>query len=195
MATAIGYTAAALMGLAFSYTTNASIQWRTPLGLSLVPSSALFVAIWLAPESPRYLLLKNQPERAWNIVSTLHRDPTDENETFIKEEFFQMRKQIEFDRSLDASWMQLLKKPSYRKRTLMASLVTFLGQSTAVLVAAAYVSGVSFYTSNPTILTNQGPSLYAALGFTTKQSLILQCGWIAGMSRINGSKVSDVEFV
>ena len=143
MATAIGYTFAALMGLAFSYTKDSSVQWRTPLGLSLVPSSALFVAVLFAPESPRYLLLKDQPEKAWTVVSTLHRDPTDENQAFIKEEFFQMRKQLEFDRSLDASWLQLFKKPSYRKRTLMASLVTFLGQSTAVLVAAAYVCGGS----------------------------------------------------
>ena len=131
------------MGLAFSYTKDASVQWRTPLGLSLVPSSVLLVAVWFTPESPRYLLLKDQPERAWTVVSSLHQDPTDDNEAFVKEEFFQMRKQLEFDRSLDASWLQLFKKPSYRKRMLMVSLVTFLGQSTAILVAAAYVSGGS----------------------------------------------------
>ncbi|OAG37952.1 hypothetical protein AYO21_07802 [Fonsecaea monophora] len=163
VAIAIGYTTAALMGLAFSYTTNPDVQWRTPLGLSLVPSTALLAVLFWAPESPRYLLLKGRVEEAWQTVSRLHHDPQDENQEYIKEEFFQMRTQLEFDRTLDSSWFHLFSKPSYRKRMLMASLVTFLGQSTAVLVAAAY-----------------GPSLYASLGFNVKQSLILQCGWIAG---------------
>ncbi|OAL20288.1 hypothetical protein AYO22_09000 [Fonsecaea multimorphosa] len=164
VAIAIGYTTAALMGLAFSYTTNPDVQWRTPLGLCLVPSTTLLaVLLFWAPESPRYLLLKGRAEEAWQIVSRLHHNPRDENQEYIKEEFYQMRTQLELDRTLNCSWFQLFAKPSYRKRMLMASLVTFLGQSTAVLVAAAY-----------------GPSLYAALGFNVKQSLILQCGWIAG---------------
>jgi MFS family permease len=140
VAIACGYTVAALMGLAFSYTTNPDVQWRTPLGLSLVPSTTLLVVLYFTPESPRFLLLRDRAEEAWNIVSKLHRDPTDENQEYIKGEFFQMRTQLEFDRTLDASWIHLFKKPSYRKRTMMACLVTFLGQSTAVLVAAAYVS-------------------------------------------------------
>ncbi|EXJ70980.1 uncharacterized protein A1O5_05973 [Cladophialophora psammophila CBS 110553] len=163
VAIAVGYTTAALIGLAFSYTTNPDVQWRTPLGLSLVPSTSLLVVLYWAPESPRYLLLKDRAEEAWQIISKLHHDPTDENQEYVKEEFFQMRTQLEFDRTLDSSWIHLFSKPSYRKRMLMACLVTFLAQSTAVLVAAAY-----------------GPSLYAALGFSIKQSLILQCGWIAG---------------
>jgi MFS family permease len=140
VAIACGYTVAALMGLAFSYTTDLNLQWRTPLGLCLVPSTALLVVLYFAPESPRFLLLKDKPEQAWMIISALHYDPIDENQEFIKEEFFQMRTQLEFERTLDSSWLHMLKKSSYRKRTLMACLVTFLGQSTAVLVAAAYVS-------------------------------------------------------
>ncbi|OAP55545.1 hypothetical protein AYL99_10518 [Fonsecaea erecta] len=164
VAIACGYTVAALMGLAFSYTTNPDVQWRTPLGLCMVPSTFLLaVLLFWAPESPRYLLLKGQVEDAWQIVSKLHHDPQDHNQEYIKEEFFQMRTQLELDRTLDSSWYTMFAKASYRKRTLMAALVTFLGQTTAVLVVAAY-----------------GPSLYAALGFDVKQSLILQCGWIAG---------------
>lgn len=143
VAIACGYTVAALMGLAFSYTTDLNVQWRTPLGLCLVPSTALLVVLFYAPESPRFLLLKDKPEQAWKIISALHHDSIDENQEFIKEEFLQMRTQLEFDRALDSSWLHLFKKPSYRKRTLMACLVTFLGQSTAVLVAAAYVSSSS----------------------------------------------------
>lgn len=140
VAIACGYTTASLMGLAFSYTTLPDLQWRTPLGICLVPATALAIALYLSPESPRFLLIKGRTEEAWTIISKLHYDPTDENQEYVKEEFFQMRTQLEFDRTLDSSWIHLFKKPSYRKRTLMASLVTFLGQTTAVLVAAAYVS-------------------------------------------------------
>lgn len=133
------------MGLAFSYATNAAVQWRTPLGLSLVPSTILLVTLCFVPESPRFLLLKGESEKAWQVLSHIHFDPTDLNQEFVKEEFYQMRTQIEFDRTLDSSWLHLFQKPSYRKRTGMACLVTFLGQSTAVLVAAAYVSIFSYY--------------------------------------------------
>ncbi|KAJ9615908.1 hypothetical protein H2200_001985 [Cladophialophora chaetospira] len=192
VAIACGYTVAALMGLAFSYTTNPDVQWRTPLGLCLVPSTALMVALYLAPESPRFLLLKGRSEEAWKTVSALHYDPADENQEYVKEEFFQMQTQLEFDRTLDSSWIHLLKKPSYRRRALMASLVTFLGQSTAVLVAAAY-----FFEDYTEHVADKGlckgPSLYAALGFSVKQSLILQCGWIAGSipASITGAALCD----
>jgi hypothetical protein len=46
-------------------------------------------------------------------------------------------------------------------RTILACAFAFIGQSTAVLV-----------------INNYGPTLYKALGYGTKDQLILQCGWI-----------------
>jgi MFS family permease len=143
VAIAVGYTLAALVGLAFSYTTNLDVQWRTPLGLCLVPSTGLAIALYFTPESPRFLLLKGRSEEAWKITSKLHYDPTDENQDYVREEFYQMREQLKLDRSLDSSWLHLFRKPSYRKRVAMGCLSQFLGQSTAVLVAAAYVGAPS----------------------------------------------------
>lgn len=139
VATALGYTSAALVGLGFSYTSDAAVQWRTPLGISLVPVAIQVVGLFFIPESPRHLLLKNQTEKAWDVISHIHYDATDTDQAFVKEEFFQMQKQIEFDQTLDGSWTQLFRKPSYRKRMLMAAFLQFLGQSTAVLVVANYV--------------------------------------------------------
>jgi MFS family permease len=137
---AIGYTMASCMGLAFFYVTDLDAQWRTPYGLSLLPPALILVALQFAPESPRYLLLKGKVEKAWEIMSKLHSDAIDENQVYVKEEFFQMKTQLEFERTLDSSWRRLFTKPSYRKRAAMACLVIFLAQSTGVLVAAAYVS-------------------------------------------------------
>src|SRR6266702_7046181 len=55
----------------------------------------------------------------------------------------------------------MFRRPSYRKRSLLAMGFAFSGQSTAVLV-----------------INNYGPTLYKALGYGTKDQLALQCGWI-----------------
>ena len=54
-----------------------------------------------------------------------------------------------------------MRKPSYRKRTMLGMLFGFSGQSTSVLV-----------------LNNYGPTIYKALGYGTRDQLILQSGWI-----------------
>lgn len=55
----------------------------------------------------------------------------------------------------------MFRRPSYRKRVILACSFAFVGQSTAVLV-----------------INNYGPTLYAALGYGTRDQLALQCGWI-----------------
>lgn len=51
--------------------------------------------------------------------------------------------------------------PSYRKRVVLGMIFAFTGQSTGVLV-----------------LNNYGPTIYASLGYATRDQLALQCGWI-----------------
>lgn len=144
LAIAFGYTTAAYMGLAFSYYNNPTAQWRAPLAIAIVFPLVLLIALCFTPESPRYLLLKDKSDQALEILRKIHRTRADPDEEYIKEEFFQMRKQIEYDRTLDSSWRVLFTRPSYRKRLYMSCGTIFLAQSTGVLVAAAYVS---FYLS------------------------------------------------
>jgi MFS family permease len=91
----------------------------------------------------------------------LHSDKRDPDNEFARSEFYQMQKQADFDRTLNPSWIEMFRRPSYRKRTLMAIGFAFVGQSTAVLV-----------------INNYGPLQYAALGYGTEDQLRLQCGWI-----------------
>jgi hypothetical protein len=65
--------------------------------------------------------------------------------------------------------MEMFRRPSYRKRVILAMGFAFLGQSTAVLV-----------------INNYGPTLYKALGYGTKDQLALQCGWITVGVVFNG---------
>jgi MFS family permease len=137
---AIGYAIASYMGLAFFYSTNISAQWRGPLGLALVWPILLLIVICFVPESPRWLLMKGRTEEAWKVVSELHNNPNDPDQEYARGEFYQMQKQTEMDKTLNPTWKQMFVKPSYRKRTIMAIVFAFVGQSTAILVVNNYVS-------------------------------------------------------
>ena len=161
MGITMGYAMASYMGLAFYYDHQPAAQWRGPLGLALIFPVALLVTLFFVPESPRWLLSVGRVEEARDIVMRLHHVKGAPDQESARGEFYQMQKQTEFDNTLVPTWMQMFKKPSYRKRSMLACGFAFVGQSTAVLV-----------------INNYGPTVYKALGYDTQQQLVLQCGWI-----------------
>ena len=152
------------MGMAFYYAPYGEAQWRGPLGIALLFPFMMLIIIFLPfiPESPRFLLLRGRIEEARKVTMALHSMKGDPDNEFARSEFYQMQKQAEFDRTLNSSWWEMFRRPSYRKRTFLAMGFAFLGQSTAVLV-----------------INNYGPLQYAALGYDTEDQLRLQCGWIS----------------
>lgn len=102
---ALGYSIATYMGLAFSYVDNPSSQWRAPLGLALVWPFLMVLVCFIVPESPRFLLMKGRIEEARKVVFKLHGRKDDPNNEFVRGEFYQMTKQAELDRSLDAGYV------------------------------------------------------------------------------------------
>ncbi|RVX68249.1 hypothetical protein B0A52_07252 [Exophiala mesophila] len=161
MLIATGYAFAAYMGLAFnSIQNNPEAQWRGPLGMSIVFSAFMILILPFIPESPRWLLMKDHPDKAWDVVRDLHHAHNDTSHEFARREFYQIRKQIELDRTLDHSWKHMFQKPTYRKRSLLAIGYAFLGESTAVLV-----------------ITNYASVLYGQLGYNSHQQICLQAGY------------------
>jgi MFS family permease len=141
---AVGYSIASYMGLAFFYAKSPAAQWRGPLGIAVVFPILMLVVIYFVPESPRWLLMQGRSEDAWKVISELHADPADPDDVYARTEFYQMQKQTEVDRTLNPTWKQMWVKPSYRKRSLMAIIFAFFGQSTAILVVNNYVSFLAF---------------------------------------------------
>lgn len=135
----LGYCSGGFMGLAFYYAENETLQWRGPLGIGILWPLIMLLICPFVPESPRYLLMKGRSDEAWDVVSRLRGSHSEEAQAFALAEFSQMKQQADFDRTLDGSWLQLIRKPSYRKRLILASGISFLGQSTAVLVLNNYV--------------------------------------------------------
>lgn len=152
------YAVAGYMGIAFFYTTSPRVAWRGPLGLYLVFPVALCIMAYFSPESPRWLLLQERVDEAKAVIYNLHGH---KSLAYAQEEFYQMQKQVEIDRTLDTSWLIMFTKRSYLKRTAVCSFYAFLGQSTAVLV-----------------INNYGPTFYKSLGYGTVQQLNFQIGWL-----------------
>ncbi len=136
---AMGYALATYMGLAFYHSTDSSTQWRGPYGVGLLFTALpLFVALFVAPESPRWLLMAGRADEAKKVVRDLHQlsrhhHHHDDDHHFAMVEFYQMQRQIEYDRTMNATYWQMFRKPSYRKRVIMTVGYAILGQSTAIL--------------------------------------------------------------
>ncbi|EXJ75825.1 uncharacterized protein A1O5_00332 [Cladophialophora psammophila CBS 110553] len=171
----IGYTIAALMGVAF-YFCHSPDNWRGPIAIGEFFALHMLLVAWFGPESPRFLLLQDNPDGAWKIVSKLHADQNDPDQTFTRAEFFQMQKQAEFDRSVKSSWVTLFTKKSYRKRLMLSAGFAVIGQSSGILV-----------------ISNYGPLFYANLGFNDIDQLCFQAGYFASavLGNLVGSLVID----
>jgi len=120
----IGYTTIGFVGVGFYYYQSEN-SWRGPLGITIFPPFVLLCIINWLPESPRHLISKHRHEEAWAIIHRLHSDPSDSTDEFAKREYYQICKQIHFDRTLKTGYWEILKRPSYRKRALISMALAF----------------------------------------------------------------------
>ncbi|KAH8901430.1 general substrate transporter [Thozetella sp. PMI_491] len=136
----MGYAIAGWIGYGCYYSENSSFQWRFPLSVGcLWPLISLFLFPWI-PESPRWLLMHERKEEAWQIIAKMNSRIDDPDEAFAREEFYQMTQQVEADRKLleSESFWTLFTKPSYRKRMLCGFLAFFSNESSGILVIYNY---------------------------------------------------------
>ncbi|KAJ9615214.1 hypothetical protein H2200_001288 [Cladophialophora chaetospira] len=156
-----GQALASYVGLGFfSVESETSAQWRGPLGVSMAFPLLSLIMVNFVSESPRWLLMQGREPEARDIVMTLHGKTGDEQD-FAMAEFFQMKKQAEFDRTKDSSWRACLTKPSYRRRFELCGFYGCLSQTTGLLVISTY-----------------GSVLYSTLGYGPRQQIVFQCGYI-----------------
>jgi hypothetical protein len=95
-------------------------------------------------------LYKDRPAEAWKVVSKLHGNNEEGDDSaiasFAREEFYQMTHQVQADKAMAAgeSLMTLFKKPSYRKRMICAFLTMFGAESTGILVIYSMIPFTSY---------------------------------------------------
>ncbi|KIX97079.1 uncharacterized protein Z520_07193 [Fonsecaea multimorphosa CBS 102226] len=157
----IGYITASWVGLGF-YFVPGHKQWRGPLAIQVLPPLLLCLGLNWVPESPRWLLLRDQSERARAQFRRIHADVAKSlGEHVLEEEFLLLRAQVAQEIKHHVPLKQFWTQRSLRKRCIIGWLTYAAGQGTGTLV-----------------INNYGPLLYSNLGFNTVQQLLIQCGWI-----------------
>lgn len=120
--------------------------------------------------------MKGRDAEAEAVLLKLHADPSDPDNNAAKAEFYQIQKQIAIDKTLGNTWMHILKKPSYRKRALLAIGITGIIQCSGVLV-----------------INNYGPSLYKQLDFSEVKQLLYPAAWLTFALGLNAMAMLVVD--
>ncbi|VUC25612.1 unnamed protein product [Clonostachys rosea] len=162
----LGYVFAGWIGYGCYFSESKSFQWRFPLACGCIwPSAVLILTPWI-PESPRWLILRNRKDDAWEILSKMNNRADDPDERFAREEFYQICQQIDAERVLletENTWT-LFTKPSYRKRMLCGFFTFFSNESSGILVIYNYsviiYQGLGFSGHVPLLLSG----IYTTIG-------------------------------
>lgn len=164
---AIGLGVSCVTWISFGtyYATDKTVQWRTPLALSVAGPLVQAIGIWFVPESPRWLVWKDRKEDALAVIRRLHQVPgSDSRDEFAEAEFLQVCQQVAFDKQHEISYWQMFARPQWRRRTVLAMFMLFASQSTGVLGIANYktliFAQLGYQGSIPLLLT----ALYTIIG-------------------------------
>lgn len=77
--------------------------------------------------------MQGRHDDAKKILEKIH-SSSSKGQDLAHAEFYQIQRQVLIDRELDSSWVQLFKKPSYRKRAFLGIGTTGIVQFAGVLV-------------------------------------------------------------
>ncbi|ODQ52031.1 hypothetical protein SAICODRAFT_26103 [Saitoella complicata NRRL Y-17804] len=117
-----GFALANWIGYA-SYWSGNDFQFRFPMSFQCLPALILTIGMQFLPESPRWLIEQGRYEEAYTVTKRLHYTDT-QDETFFEQEFHQMKEQITYEKQEEVtSTLELFRRPSYRKRILLAIFI------------------------------------------------------------------------
>ena len=105
-------------------------HWRMMLGILVVPSTLMFVAMFFLPESPRWLLLKGHHERAKNVLGRVRNSAQE-----IAEEIEEIEAGIEMKQN---GFHLLLTNNNFRKVLLLGIGFQIIQQLTGINVIMYY---------------------------------------------------------
>ncbi|KAI0792413.1 hexose transporter [Abortiporus biennis] len=108
---------------------NNTFSWRIPSMLQGLPAVFQFCLVWLAPESPRWLVSKGKETQALKTLAYYHADG-DEQDPLVQFEFQEIKAAIELDRTIAANigWKSLIATKGNRKRMLLIVAIAFFSQ-------------------------------------------------------------------
>jgi len=136
---------------------TSSAQWRVPLGLQIIPAVILAALILLFPESPRWLMDHDHPDKALRVLAQLHAHG-DEKDPWVLAEFEQIQATIAYEHAHEAkSYIELFKSRSSFRRLFLCVAIQASTQMTGV-------SAIQYYS----------PTIFAKIGISTDNTLKYQ---------------------
>jgi len=149
LAITIGIPSAYIAGLTFASMGG----WREMFAIAAIPAGLQFLIMIFFPESPRWMVLHGQKEKAM-VVLAKFRGSREDAELELKH----IEGRVEVDRS--SSWLELL-KPAYRPALFAGLGLTFIQQITGINTIIYYA-----------------PTIFQFAGFTSDRSAILATTWV-----------------
>lgn len=155
----LGYVISSSAAFGFQFVKK-SYQWRLNFVISTIAALSLFVSLFFLPESPRWLVEKNQKDRAREILERIHRTDDDPDGLVAHAELVQIVAQVEAERSFPTSYLHIVSTPALRRRLICSLLNWTMGLATG-----------------STVLANLTPTLFGNLGYGTILQLGLSLVW------------------
>ncbi|KAF2453506.1 MFS transporter [Lineolata rhizophorae] len=115
-----------------------SRQWRISLGIQNIPAVLLIAFILLMPESPRWLISHNKPEKGLATLAQLHAHGN-EHDAWVRAEYEMIQEAVTFEKEHEAkSYAELFTDRSSFRRLLLACSLQASVQMTGVSAIQYY---------------------------------------------------------
>ncbi|ORZ01303.1 general substrate transporter [Syncephalastrum racemosum] len=129
-----GYMCSGFIDYGFSFD-NTQWSWRGPLLLQALFAVILALGCMLLPESPRYLVGKDQKDRALKVLSSMYGEPEDDEK--VQKEYNEIAAAVKYERTLgQTTWTEMV--TTYRRRSFIAIMVQALGQLSGINIVTYY---------------------------------------------------------
>ncbi|CAK7218261.1 hypothetical protein SBRCBS47491_003450 [Sporothrix bragantina] len=130
-----------------------SIGWRVSMAVQFVPAVIFMAGLPFLPETPRWLVEHDHPDRALTVLLSLREGICSEEET--RHELDEICADVAEFRASGLNWTSLFREPSLRNRLWRAALLQFMAQMCGATAMKYYL-----------------PTLFKALGLGTRLSLL-----------------------
>ncbi|GAB7352394.1 hypothetical protein MBLNU459_g2825t2 [Dothideomycetes sp. NU459] len=154
----IGYCTGGWIGFACYFTPESEFAWRFPFAVVILWGLCLLAGSFYVPESPRFLVQRDDHQKALDVLIRLHRHPSDPDNAFAQQELNMIVERCQTEKEIirtDGTW-RLFTKKANRQRLLLAWLVMVGGQNIG-----------------PLVINNYNVLLYGSLGLGATTSLLL----------------------
>ncbi|KAK5162871.1 uncharacterized protein LTR77_011128 [Saxophila tyrrhenica] len=118
-------------------------QWRIPFALQLVPAIVLIIFLFLVPESPRWLMLKDRHEEAIESLRRYLGKGLTADDDVVQNEYKSIRGALEIERQSKISFKQVIlcrDRSSHLKRMLLGMGGQFMQQMGGINALNYYFS-------------------------------------------------------